>query len=180
MPDTRRTLAANLALLADNSTQDIAPQDHRDSHLSASDVWGLLYFSTPGATTIAVAGTFVKAAGTTTEVDSHADVTVSVANRVTWGAGQPTIKALVTAFARVDPASGTKDIAIAIAKNGTVIASSRMTALGVVSGTGALVMTQTVVELAASDYVELWVTNDTDTTSVTVEEGHLLVKGLYV
>ena len=43
MADTIRTKAAILALLADNASQDISPQDLRDAIVSIFGVYGFLY-----------------------------------------------------------------------------------------------------------------------------------------
>lgn len=69
MADTNRTLAAILALLADNTTGDISPQDLRDSIISVFANYALIGVAggATGQTTNATPGTFDKVTGFTTD-----------------------------------------------------------------------------------------------------------------
>jgi hypothetical protein len=62
MADTRRTLAAILALLADNTAGDISPQDLRDFVISAMGEYASIYVS-GGVTAQTVSGTPAKMTG---------------------------------------------------------------------------------------------------------------------
>ena len=179
MADTRRTVAALQALLANNVAGDISPQDVRDFLVSTSPAFGELYLTSAIETVISSAGVAVKALGTTAEVVSSSDVTVSVGNRLTYTAA-PTIKAKVTASLSMQCAANSKNLAISFAKNGTQIANSvinRKVGTGTDTGAAAL---QTTVELAQNDYIELFVQNDDDTNNVTITKLVLTLESFLV
>ena len=76
MPDTQRSKADILAnLFQDGQTAGITAQDMRDLIVSLTPDFAGLDFATPAATTISVAGTYVKAAGTTTITNKSSSIT---------------------------------------------------------------------------------------------------------
>ena len=76
MADTVRTRAQVLALLGDNTTGDISPQDHRDQVVSAQGVYAQLYI-TGGATGQTIGTAFATmdwgAAGGTDGLEDNAN-----------------------------------------------------------------------------------------------------------
>lgn len=117
------------------------------------------------ATTISVAGTAVKIAGTTTANTINQKFTHSD-NRLTYVGAK-------TGVWKIDsPVSFTsgnnKRIGFYIAKNGTVIPTSEMYRTTSGTSAAASLSVQALVQLSTNDYIELWVENETDTTSVTV------------
>jgi hypothetical protein len=159
-------------------TSGVAYSDNKAAFINCTNIptsshIGHLYWTgNATATTIAVSGTMVKAAGTSTAGALIEKFTHST-GRLTYAGG------FTGAFyidASVTLTSGnTHDIGIVIAKNGTPIANSesRVTT----SGTGRVenVSNHTVIQLAPTDYVELWVTNYTTTTDVLIIDLSLLV-----
>lgn len=179
MADTRRTLSAILALLADNTSGDISPQDLRDAILSASPEYGALYVTSAAATTLAGASTWTKAAGTTASIGASTNVTVSTSNRITWG-GAATVNALMFMAASVTCASSSQIMEIGIAKNGTIIGSTAIERkIGTGSDVGA-VATFGFVELATSDYVEMFVMNQTSTGAITLNRAIFSILTVFV
>jgi hypothetical protein len=162
-----------LALLADNTAGDISPQDIRDAIVSLAPAYGALYFSASATSAISVAGTFVKAAGTTASVDATTDVTVATSNRITY-TGPATMAFRVHASASVLCSPASEKIGIAIAKNGTVVAATAMAGQTGTAGDLINIATFATVDLATDGYVELWVANyTTGSGTVTVEYGRV-------
>lgn len=176
MVDTARTKAEILALLADNNAGDISPQDVRDMVVSLIPAHGGLYRNVAAPTTVTVAGTYYKAAGTTTagELD---DLTMPQDNRLTYiGVPERHFHILATISMTCDGIN--KIIGFKIAKNGTPIDGSvSRRRVGTGTDIGALAV-QADVALATNDYVEIWVTNETTNTAVTLDEFHLHMSGI--
>ena len=137
---------------------------------------GEYWFSTPAATTIGVATTFVKAAGTTTleTAPAASEFTMPTDNRLTY-AGTNTRKFWVS-FTFSAKCGGTNQLlGFALAQGGTVEDKTiiyRQVSTGADEGAGAV---HGLLELATSDYVEVWVTNNTSTNTVTLEHGNLSI-----
>lgn len=179
MADTRRTVAALQALFPDNATGDISPQDLRDFLVSASSAHGIMYISSSAETTISVAGTAVKAAGTTASANASSDVTVATTNRMTYTAA-PTIEVIIEVAASLSCAGTNKDVAISIAKNGTVIAHSVIErGAGSANAKGAYPVLA-FAELAQNDYIEVWVQNDDSTDNVTLHKCVVVLRTMLV
>lgn len=158
--------------------------DYLDNKVRWSDVKGLVntaefgnYYMTNNAivTPIAVSGTAYKILGTTTENAinqkfSHTD------NRLTYTGG---LDRNFQVSATVSFTSGNnKVIGLYISKNGSIVTSSEMYATTSGSGRAESIHVQTVLDLTANDYIELWIENDTDTTDITVEFLNLICKSL--
>jgi hypothetical protein len=138
-------------------------------------IYGQLYFSATAATTIAVAGTYVKLAGTTTS-DSLNGITMPQNNRLQNNSGSTRV---FQAMARADiiDGSGNKNIAIKLAKNGVLIDATESN--GETTNNVATHATiNWIVSLATGEYVEIWATNKSDTSSITAQHGHLFLKAI--
>ena len=181
MADTRRTTADLLANLFQDgqAASSITAQDMRDLIISLTPSHGAFVSNVPAATTIAVAGTYVKAAGTTTFDASPDDFDddSSTDNRVKY-TGTPTRHAIIDLSASFTCASSNQVIGFKIAKNGTVIDGSVERQKIATGADIASVAISAHVDLDTGDYIELWVTNETTTGAVTVEEMHCMVTGL--
>jgi hypothetical protein len=115
------------------------------------------------ATTIASTATPVKVAGTFVVGDVSAGWTAATDGRITF-TGQ-TSRHIVNAIVTLDAASGSNHlISLFIAKNGAVI-STKMTDT-VSSGLPRAIATFANIVLNQNDYVELFVRNESTTTSV--------------
>lgn len=178
MADTARIKSALAALFADNTAGAISPQDLRDFLETMHPSFGGLYFSTPAATTCTLAGTFYKAAGTTTVTAvnrcSHTD------NRITY-TGDPSIHMHIAASMSFTT-SGTNDIiSVCISKNGTPQTGSearRKVGTGTDVGSTALHWD---VMMSTNDYLEVWVSNeDSAGTTVTLQNCYLFGLGMMV
>jgi hypothetical protein len=138
-------------------------------------IYGQLYFSATAATTIAVAGTYVKMAGTTTS-DSLNGITMPQNNRLQNNSGSTRV---FQAMARADiiDGSGNKNIAIKLAKNGVLIDATESNG-ETTNNVAAHATINWIVSLAAGEYVEIWATNKSDTSSITAQHGHLFLKAI--
>jgi hypothetical protein len=127
------------------------------------------------ATTIATIGVAVKAAGTTTSAPISQRFT-NTANRATYdGAIQRDFK--VSAVLSCN--SGNNNIVgIYIAKNGTLLPESEVYITANAGGRAEGASCQVIVAMVETDYIEIWVENDTSTTDVTVSELNVIVEAL--
>ncbi len=184
MPDTVRTQSDLLTnLFQDGQDRGITAQDMRDFIVSITPPFGGLYFSTAAVTTISVAGTYVKAAGTTTATNLSSDITMPANNRLQYnGVAQKHFH--IVAQASVDLASGTnQDIGLQVwrydnsAASGALLAHSE--ARTTVAGTDVIqITTHADAVLDTSDYIELHIANNTGTPNITVEFGYLFLVGM--
>jgi len=179
LADTRRTVTALQALLANNTSGDISAQDVRDFLVSTAPAYGALYITSSAATTLAGASTPTKAAGTTASIGASSDVTVSTSNRITY-TGAPTVYVQVQMSCTMTCASSTQELEISIAKNGTQVASSvirRKIGTGSDKGSAA---TFALVSLAQNDYVEAFVANNTSTGAITLTKMIMGIQSILV
>lgn len=131
------------------------------------------------ATTIGTAGTFVKVAGTTTPYTLLQKFDLSTTNRATYiGALNGYFK--VTAVLSVTSGSNNQEISARIALNGTTLAPSNTSGKTPSIGEYTNIMVQGVVELTdvGTDYVEIWITNDSTTASLTVKDMNVIIERL--
>jgi hypothetical protein len=148
-----------------------------DAWNSALDttLYGQLYFDEIEATTIAVAGTYVKLAGNTTS-DSLNGITMTQNNRLQNNSGTTRV---FQAMARADiiDGSGNKNIAIKLAKNGVLIDATESNG-ETTNNVAAHATINWIVSLATGEYVEIWATNKSDTSSITAQHGNLFLKAI--
>ncbi len=147
--------------------------------------FGGFQISTPGATTIAVADTPVKCAGTTTEMGASTEVDAGDAtdNRLLYeGATAKAFK--IDAMLTLAAASGTdQELEASIyhydasAASGAVVAGSKVSGIAAATD-GICVATSAIVTLDTGDYVEIHVANVTGTPNVTAEHGVLTAMGV--
>ncbi len=182
MADTKRTSTDLLTNLFQDgqAAASITPADVRDLIVSMISPFGSLAMTTPAATTITVPGTYYKAAGTTTISTTTESVTDgSVNNRLVY-TGTPDRHFQVVVALSMTCASSNQVLGMKIAKNGTVIDESiirRKVGTGSDVGAAALIAD---VSLSTNDYVELFVTNETTTGAVTIDEVCMSIHGLFV
>lgn len=125
------------------------------------------------ATVITTQGTAVKAAGASTSS--------SVTSKFTNTDNRATYDGALTRFfkvsATVSVQSGNNNqIGVYVAKNGAVIPESEV--YGTASGTGRKenIVVQTLVELSDTDFIEIWVENDSSTANITVTDMNVIVE----
>ena len=127
------------------------------------------------ATVISVIGTAVKAAGTTTSAALSQRFT-NTANRATYdGAIQRDFK--VTAVMSVESGANAV-IGIYIAKNGNLLAESEIYITTNAGGRAEGASCQVLLAMVVTDYIEIWVENDTGTADITVSELNVIVEAL--
>lgn len=125
------------------------------------------------ATTITTPGTYVKVAGTWV-VGPVSQFAGTTGGRLTYN-GIKSIRVPITASISVEPTSGTnKVIALRIAKNGTTIANSQIS-VKADSGSPLNMSSPWQETLVPGDYIEVFVTNSSDTTSVLVSRAVLRI-----
>ena len=169
MADTRRTLAAIVALFANNTAGDISPQDLRDFVVSSHPAHGEIDVTSAAETTINTVNVWENAAGTFTLAEgTEMDMNTNGQLRYT---GAATESFEVTMHCSMTAAANNKVRELGIGKNGTIIPysfSRRKVATG--ADVGAMA-TSTIVSLATNDYLTIMVRNTTDATNMTVELG---------
>ena len=118
------------------------------------------------ATTIATAGTPVKVAGTWV-VQTESNFTGNTTGRLTYNGSTTEVVSASVSITFSHAAGGTDDLAVYIAKNGSVITASKLTRAVTGSARGN-VGTFFNVSMDTSDYLEVFVANDSDTNNITV------------
>lgn len=173
MADTQRALATLQGLLPDNGTGDISAQDLRDFLVSAAPNFGHLYVSSASATTIGSSSTWYEAAGTFS-LGQARNMSKAADNRLQYD-GLPTWMALVIAHFTLECGSSNQSARVGLAKNGSVLTGGDqkvfLGATGSAPGQGCLVALTTI---AASDYVGLFVRNDTGANNLTLAYGSIV------
>jgi len=166
MADTQRAKTSLATLLADNTSGDISPQDLRDFMESMDLATGLIYISSSAATTIGGAGTFVKAAGTTTSIFLNR-CTMPADNRLTY-TGTPTVNGIAFASASISCGSASQEFGIRIAENGSTLATTDNRTWGATASQKHSISTWGYAALATNDYLEVFVCNETGANNITV------------
>jgi hypothetical protein len=118
------------------------------------------------ATTIATQGTPVKVAGTWV-VQTESNFTGNTTGRLTYNGSTTEVVSASVSITFSHAAGGTDDLAVYIAKNGSVITGSKLTRAVTGSARGN-VGTFFNVSMDTSDYLEVFVANDSDTNNITV------------
>lgn len=140
--------------------------------------------STPNstATSISVAGTYVKGAGTTSETHASSTFTTSTSNRITFTGTESRVGHIVMQ-ATVSLTSGTNQgIGIALyhwddsAGTGSLLPHSECITT-IASTDSAQITSHADAVLEENDYIELWIANHTNTNNVLIEYAYLFVMG---
>jgi hypothetical protein len=132
-----------------------------------------MHFSTAVETVIAGGATPVKALGTTT-AGALQDFTAVSNNRLRYDGAQ-TAQFLVTAAVSMTSVENTQLVGVSIAKTGVQVAASeifRKHGGGADTAASAVVASVT---LATTNYIELWVSNETSTGNIEVEQANITV-----
>jgi len=174
MTQTQRSVTDLYTKLPDNVSARISPEDARDIVESLRNGHGEISTNASAETSIAVAGTYVKMAGTSTLSPNDHNWAMPVDNRLTYGgtANRVVHLALTVSFTA---AGNNKEIRMRVAKNGTTVARSeirRFVSTGADLGSTALHHFDNV---APTDFFELFVTNMTDTTNLTVVQYNMFI-----
>lgn len=171
-----------LALLADNTSGDLSEQDLRDMFVSLQRVpHGRLSLDVAANTAIAIAGTYYKAAGTTALAAHYTDFDDGggADNRLRY-TGVDDIHAHIAVSTSMTADSNNQIIGLQLAKNGVAQANTRARhkhATGTDIGSTAL---HGDFLMSTNDYIELFVTNETSTDPVQIEDLYVFALGMYV
>lgn len=137
---------------------------------------GIMYMlGNATATTISGTSTPVKVAGTTTFDSTNSQKFSHTSNRLTYSGALS--RTFYVSSVSTFTSSANNEVGTYIAKNGTTIDSSEMYATANAAGRVENVTTQTVIELAQNDYIEIWVENATAANNITVEDMNVVVRG---
>lgn len=152
--------------------------DMRDVIVSLTPNYGGMYISTPAATTISVAGTMVKAAGTTTATNLRG-MAMPTDNRLTY-TGVPNQHLHIALSYSMTMAGINDNISVAVALNGVVDTASKLTRfVGTGTDQGAAA-SHTDLMVSTDDFIEIFVTNENATAAVTLEQGYLFAMAMIV
>lgn len=174
MVETQRSITDLYTRHPDNTSQDVSNEDVRDIVETLRAGHAEYATDVPAATVIAVAGTFVKVAGTTLLTPFAHNWTMPVDNRLLYGgtARRVTHLACTISFTSV---GNNQEIRFRIAKNGVTIPRSEVQRF---VGTGADVASTALHnfnDALATDFFELWVANVTSTSNITVTNMNLFI-----
>ncbi len=136
---------------------------------------GFLYMSGNATdTVISIINTPVKVAGTTTANVNNQRFT-HTDNRLTYVGGIDSAFDVVAAVSLTCPAATNEDISVYLAKNGTVLTESKMSMNTRTAGTPANATCIAEVQLADTDYIEVFVENNSSTADILVDTMSLKV-----
>lgn len=127
------------------------------------------------STTITITGDYYKAAGTTTASTLNQKFT-HTDNRLTY-VGTVQLNFYI-AFVVTVSSGNNKDVGLRLAKNGTTIVSTTNTVTTNGIGRAESVKIQSFQSMTTNDFIELFVTNTTDTTAVTIVDLNGILFGL--
>jgi hypothetical protein len=167
MAETQRTLAALLALLADNTTGAISPEDVRDIVETLREGHGEMYVSSSSATSFSDSTSFVNLAGTYT-LDTGADLWDMNTNGQLRYTGPQNRWALVEAVISMTSSTGNQVLEFALGLNGTAQTPTiQSRKIGTGSDVGAIAVAG-LIEVANLDYLTIMVKNTSWTAAETV------------
>lgn len=125
------------------------------------------------ATTIATKSTAVLVAGTWTSGDKY-NFTQDAAGKITY-TGDDSVQVQVEAFLTAEPSSGSKVITFHLYKNGFDLAIDRSLPSTTASA-GRKLRFLAQFTMSKNDYLEFYVSNDTDTTNILVSDADFRIR----
>lgn len=177
MADTARTIAELIALFADNTTGDISEQDCRDLIITFANSFGGMYMEgNATATTIAVGNTWYKAAGTTTASANLQSYTMPANNRLTYS-DTITRHAHIVGSASVECGSNNQVCELSVYKNGAIVPGSTVEFKCLSAGDPTTIPIVAETPMSPTDYIEVYIKNETGANNLTVTYMNLQVEG---
>ena len=127
-------------------------------------------------TPIGATGTFVKALGTTTlgTLNSPKWITDSSSNRIKY-TGNETSFFSILASGSCSSHGANDTIGVCIAKNGSTITISRISVRAFTQHQPVSFTVQHADDVTTNDYYEVWITNETNTTSVKLTDLNIII-----
>jgi hypothetical protein len=143
---------------------------------NSASVTGYYMQGNATTTTISAITTPTKVSGTTTETTISQRFTVSTTNRATYD-GAVTRNFKITAVCSLSSGNG-HQIGIYVAKNGSVLTESETYVTTNASGRLENGAVQVLTQLVDTDYLEIWVENNTAATDILVEDLNVIIEAL--
>jgi hypothetical protein len=142
---------------------------------NSAEIGSLYMIANATVTTITTISTPVKILGTTT-LNTNSQKFTHASNKLTYdGALNRTFKInCVASFT----SGNNKNISLFVAKNGVVDASSEIQATTDGNGKSEGISCQTIVEMIETDYIEIWIANNSGSNDITVQQLNFTVLGL--
>lgn len=173
---TQRTQSDLLANVCQENMGHSWTPDIQDIIASLTPNYGGLYISTPAATTISVAGTMVKAAGTTTATNLR-NFTMPTDNRLTY-TGVPDHHMHIALSFSMTMAGINDSISVGVAKNGTVDVASKLTRFVATGSDQGAAASHVDFMMSTDDYMEVFVTNEDATAAVTLQQMYIFAMSM--
>lgn len=181
MADTQRTVAAVLALLADNTAGAISPQDLRDAFVSWRNAHGELSISAANRAAVTIAGTVnyyeVTNPVWTLSSDAYLFNESGGNGRLTY-TGTVDIAVRVHCTVSVTSGSNSQVLHLRLGKSGTTIAESESQDKLGIGADVRNVSCAALVHLTTGQYLSLWIRNETGANNVTIECANLSLLGI--
>lgn len=181
MADTERSQADLLASLFRDgqAAGSILAQQIRDLIVSLTPAIGAIYFSTPVETVISTQGEKTLALGTTLATASLHNIDMPQNNRIRYTGTIPR-HFVIDAAISATIVGNNKTVHFQLFKNGSPLVETLMNrAFGTGSDAGAIPLT-TNVDMEKDDYIELFVSNETDTANITIVSGTINLTGVLI
>ncbi len=181
MADTPRLIADLLTNLFQDGQSEgsITPQDVRDLIVSLVPAIGAIFFSTPVETIISTQSEKVLALGITTLVTTPHEIDMPQNNRIRY-TGTIDKHFIVDVAISSISVGNNKNMEYQLFKNGSPLIETLMSrAHGTGSAAGALALT-TNVHMEPNDYIELFVSNESDDTNLTIINGTINLVGFTI
>jgi hypothetical protein len=177
MAETQRTVAEIYALLADNTTSAISPQDLRDAFESWRPAVGGIYVTVAnrGAITIADSTNYFEATAMTWTLSSPESrlFDESAGNgRLTY-IGVPDVLVRVSLSVSMTAVGINQLLHFRIGKNATTDDASQITRYVTTGSDIGASATQLLTTLSTGDYVSVWARNETSAGNVNIEVANL-------
>jgi hypothetical protein len=170
MADTQRTQAALLALLADNITGDISPQDIRDFLVSVSGGYGSIFVHGGVTAQTGITSTPVKMSGFATNGISSGTVPDNTTDDITISVAGDYLVSGSISF--TGSSNSTFDIDIYINSTTTNYGFERKLGTGTDVGSGPLAG---LITCAENDKIDIFVSSPDGGTSITPTQASLIV-----
>lgn len=175
MVETMRSIAALLALTADNTSGDVSPEDLRDVITSLKVRYGSMHISSAVETVISAINTPTKVLGTTT-LGLSTDFDMPVNGRLRY-TGAADFAGVVVYGASITGASSNQDTTMWVYKDAAVVPMSEAhRKIGTGSDIGRAVVIS-LVDFSTNDYVEAFIENDSSSANITYTSMTMMVFG---
>jgi len=174
MAQTQRTLSNLWTLLADNTTQQISPQDLRDALETMRPRYGQIYVAEGSGSPLTLTdnGTYYETSASTWTFEGGYEFDMPTNGRLRYIGAQPI---MVHAAASVSFTGGTAATTynIRIGKSGTPLAFSQAQRYCANTNDVGSTAIHAVTMLSTNDYLSLWFRSSSSTSSITLSVANL-------